>query len=54
MVVSVAIVGGFICSILCLVQRDVKALIAYSSIGHIGMRLGGILSCLKRGVDSGI
>ena len=53
-VVSVAIVGGFICSILCLVQRDVKALIAYSSIGHIGMRLGGILSCLKRGVDSGI
>nr|YP_010555728.1 NADH dehydrogenase subunit 4 [Euglesa coreana]UYR45728.1 NADH dehydrogenase subunit 4 [Euglesa coreana]UYR45741.1 NADH dehydrogenase subunit 4 [Euglesa coreana] len=53
-VVSVAIVGGFICSILCLVQSDVKALIAYSSIGHMGMSLGGMLSSLKSGVDSGI
>lgn len=53
-IVSVAVIGGFICRILCLVQRDVKALIAYSSIGHMGMRLGGILSSLKRGVDGGI
>jgi NADH-ubiquinone oxidoreductase chain 4 len=53
-IVSVAVVGGFICRILCLVQSDVKALIAYSSIGHMGMRLGGMLSSLKGGIDSGI
>jgi len=53
-VVRVSIVGGFICRILCLVQRDVKALIAYSSIGHMGISLGGMLSSLKRGVEGGI
>lgn len=54
LVLSVAIIGGFICSLLCLVQRDVKALIAYSSIGHIGLSLGGILSSLKSGVEGGV
>lgn len=53
-IVSVALIGGFFCRILCLVQRDVKALIAYSSIGHIGISLGGILSSLKSGVDRSI
>nr|YP_010555715.1 NADH dehydrogenase subunit 4 [Musculium lacustre]UYR45702.1 NADH dehydrogenase subunit 4 [Musculium lacustre] len=53
-IVSVAIVGGLLCSMLCLVQSDVKALIAYSSIGHMGMSLGGMMSSLKSGVESGI
>lgn len=53
-IVSVAVVGGLFCRMLCLVQSDVKALIAYSSIGHMGIRLGGIMSSLKSGVDGRI
>lgn len=35
--------GGVLSSCICICQRDVKSLIAYSSIGHIAISLGGIL-----------
>jgi len=41
---SVRLVGAFIISFLCLRQIDIKSLIAYSSIAHIGIVLGGIFS----------
>nr|AIZ58616.1 NADH dehydrogenase subunit 4 [Ornithodoros moubata] len=41
---SVALLGGVMISMVCLCQVDVKALIAYSSVCHMGMSLGGILS----------
>nr|AIZ58629.1 NADH dehydrogenase subunit 4 [Ornithodoros porcinus] len=41
---SVALLGGVMISMICLCQVDVKALIAYSSVCHMGMSLGGILS----------
>jgi NADH:ubiquinone oxidoreductase subunit 4 (subunit M) len=53
-IVRIAIVGGFFCRLLCLVQRDVKALIAYSSVGHMGLSLAGILRSLKSGTDAGV
>jgi len=34
--------GAFITSIICIRQRDVKSLIAYSSVGHIGLLVGGL------------
>lgn len=40
---SVAIWGGVICSLICLRQTDIKALIAYSSITHMGVIVGGLM-----------
>nr|NP_071846.1 NADH dehydrogenase subunit 4 [Lithobius forficatus]AAG39993.1 NADH dehydrogenase subunit 4 [Lithobius forficatus] len=35
--------GGFILSLLCLRQFDLKSLIAYSSVVHMGMVIGGLM-----------
>lgn len=37
------LVGGILISLLCLRQYDIKSLIAYSSVVHIGLGLGGII-----------
>jgi NADH-ubiquinone oxidoreductase chain 4 len=37
-------VGGILISLVCLRQTDLKALIAYSSVAHIGVVLGGIIT----------
>nr|YP_006234439.1 NADH dehydrogenase subunit 4 [Amblyomma fimbriatum]AET63087.1 NADH dehydrogenase subunit 4 [Amblyomma fimbriatum] len=42
--ISVSIWGSVMISIFCLYQIDIKALIAYSSVCHMGMVLGGSLS----------
>nr|WRW53948.1 NADH dehydrogenase subunit 4 [Homoderus mellyi] len=42
--VVIGLVGGFYVSLICLRQGDVKALIAYSSVSHMGLVLGGIMS----------
>nr|UZC55574.1 NADH dehydrogenase subunit 4 [Pyganodon grandis] len=36
--------GGIVASVVCFVQNDVKALVAYSSVGHMSLVLGGIYS----------
>nr|YP_009000420.1 NADH dehydrogenase subunit 4 [Argas lagenoplastis]AHF21608.1 NADH dehydrogenase subunit 4 [Argas lagenoplastis] len=41
---SISILGGLIISLVCLTQVDLKSLIAYSSICHMGMALGGVFS----------
>nr|QOV03319.1 NADH dehydrogenase subunit 4 [Orectochilus villosus] len=41
---SISLVGGVIISLICLRQSDMKLLIAYSSVAHMGMVLGGIMS----------
>lgn len=42
--ISVRIIGGVLISLICLRQIDIKALIAYSSVAHIGVVLGGLLT----------
>nr|ALO76342.1 NADH deshydrogenase subunit 4 [Bolboceratex sp. BOL01] len=42
--VSVSMVGGFIVSLITLRQVDMKALIAYSSVAHMSLVLGGIMT----------
>lgn len=42
--ISIRIVGGVLVSLTCLRQRDIKALIAYSSVAHMGIVLGGIIT----------
>lgn len=46
--------GGVITSIICIRQTDIKALIAYRSIGHIALVLAGILSYTELGVKGAI
>nr|YP_008757603.1 NADH dehydrogenase subunit 4 [Occasjapyx japonicus]AEV44868.1 NADH dehydrogenase subunit 4 [Occasjapyx japonicus] len=45
--VSLSLVGGVLVSLVCLRQADLSALIAYSSVVHMGLVLGGLmtLSC---------
>lgn len=42
--ISISLVGGFLIRLVCLRQIDIKALIAYSSVAHIGVVLGGLLT----------
>lgn len=42
--IRLRIVGGFYISMICLRQSDIKSLIAYSSVAHIGLVLSGILT----------
>nr|BCL84913.1 NADH dehydrogenase subunit 4 [Nodularia douglasiae biwae] len=38
------LIGGIVASMVCFVQNDVKALVAYSSVGHMSLVLGGVYS----------
>nr|YP_009642898.1 NADH dehydrogenase subunit 4 [Gari elongata]QCQ20462.1 NADH dehydrogenase subunit 4 [Gari elongata] len=53
-VVVVSLWGGVVCSFLCLCFHDVKSVIAYSSIAHMALSLGGILSFSHLGWMGGI
>lgn len=52
--ISIAIVGGVITSIICLRQSDIKSMIAYSSVGHMGLIVAGVLTGSKLGVQAGL
>jgi NADH-ubiquinone oxidoreductase chain 4 len=42
--ISVSVFGAVLTRIICLRQPDFKSLIAYSSVGHIGLIISGTLS----------
>nr|AVT43668.1 NADH dehydrogenase subunit 4 [Agathymus mariae lajitaensis] len=42
--IIISLVGGFFISLKCLMQVDMKSLIAYSSVAHMGMVIGGIMT----------
>nr|YP_010022268.1 NADH dehydrogenase subunit 4 [Xanthochlorus tibetensis]QOL12458.1 NADH dehydrogenase subunit 4 [Xanthochlorus tibetensis] len=42
--ISISLVGGVIVSFICLRQTDLKALIAYSSVAHMGIVLSGLMT----------
>nr|YP_009131675.1 NADH dehydrogenase subunit 4 [Micrura ignea]AJY78583.1 NADH dehydrogenase subunit 4 [Micrura ignea] len=46
--------GGVITGLVCLRQVDLKALIAYSSVGHMGFFVGGVLSGSYWGWQGGL
>nr|YP_009262823.1 NADH dehydrogenase subunit 4 [Wasmannia auropunctata]ANI87497.1 NADH dehydrogenase subunit 4 [Wasmannia auropunctata] len=53
LIMSVSIVGSLIVSLICLVQIDMKSLVAYSSVVHMNMMLCGMLSMTKMGIVGG-
>nr|QWZ46370.1 NADH dehydrogenase subunit 4 [Pelecyphorus foveolatus] len=42
--VSLSLVGGLYISLICLRQSDMKSLIAYSSVAHMGLVLSGVMT----------
>uniref|UniRef100_A0AAU6QH15 NADH-ubiquinone oxidoreductase chain 4 n=1 Tax=Prionospio sp. 6 MH-2023 TaxID=3059274 RepID=A0AAU6QH15_9ANNE len=44
LIASIALIGGAAASFICIRQTDVKALIAYSSVSHMGLATSGIMS----------
>nr|YP_010968375.1 NADH dehydrogenase subunit 4 [Satarupa monbeigi]WNO18675.1 NADH dehydrogenase subunit 4 [Satarupa monbeigi] len=42
--VIISLMGGFYISLKCLCQIDMKSLIAYSSVAHMGLVIGGIMT----------
>nr|YP_010570210.1 NADH dehydrogenase subunit 4 [Anabropsis guangxiensis]UZF98267.1 NADH dehydrogenase subunit 4 [Anabropsis guangxiensis] len=42
--VGISLVGGVLVSLVCLRQTDLKALIAYSSVAHMGIALAGVMT----------
>nr|ADD37201.1 NADH dehydrogenase subunit 4 [Triops longicaudatus] len=44
LVISISLVGAVITSLICLIQSDIKALIAYSSVAHMALVIGGLFS----------
>nr|YP_010693017.1 NADH dehydrogenase subunit 4 [Rhagoletis batava]WCB98146.1 NADH dehydrogenase subunit 4 [Rhagoletis batava]WCB98159.1 NADH dehydrogenase subunit 4 [Rhagoletis batava] len=42
--ISISLIGGVLISLVCLRQTDLKALIAYSSVAHMGIVLGGLMT----------
>nr|YP_010713419.1 NADH dehydrogenase subunit 4 [Alboglossiphonia lata]WDA96094.1 NADH dehydrogenase subunit 4 [Alboglossiphonia lata] len=49
-IISLSLVGGMITSIICLRQADLKSLIAYSSVAHMGLLIAGCMTGTKWGM----
>lgn len=49
--VSIRLVGGVLVSLICLRQIDLKALIAYSSVAHMGIVLAGLITLTIWGIS---
>nr|QNE85485.1 NADH dehydrogenase subunit 4 [Haematobosca stimulans] len=48
--ISISLVGGVLVSLTCLCQTDLKALIAYSSVAHMGIVLSGLMTMTYMGI----
>ena len=51
---AISILGGGLLRIICLIQRDMKVVIAYSSVVHIALVIAGFISFRTWGIEGGI
>nr|YP_009116481.1 NADH dehydrogenase subunit 4 [Cherax bicarinatus]AJD80509.1 NADH dehydrogenase subunit 4 [Cherax bicarinatus] len=51
---SLGILGGVVISLMCLRQVDMKSLIAYSSVAHMGLVLGGLIAMSGWGLNGAL
>jgi NADH-ubiquinone oxidoreductase chain 4 len=42
--IILSLIGGLLASFICLIQTDVKSLVAYSSVAHIAVVIAGLRS----------
>nr|AMH85378.1 NADH dehydrogenase subunit 4 [Winthemia rufopicta] len=50
--ITISLVGGVLVSLICLCQTDLKSLIAYSSVAHMGIVLSGLMTLTYTGICS--
>nr|YP_010610988.1 NADH dehydrogenase subunit 4 [Rhingia xanthopoda]WAP91822.1 NADH dehydrogenase subunit 4 [Rhingia xanthopoda] len=48
--ISISLVGGVLVSLICMRQTDLKSLIAYSSVAHMGIVLSGLMTMTYWGI----
>jgi len=53
-ILAISLFGGLIARFICLRQVDIKSLIAYSSVSHIRLVIGGLLAGSLLGVQGAI
>lgn len=53
-IIRISLIGGIITRIICLRQSDLKSLIAYSSVSHIGLIIAGVITSTKWGLIGAI
>lgn len=49
-----SVTGGCLLGILCVLQRDIKLLVALSSVAHMSIVLGGVLTLTSWGLNSSL
>nr|YP_010155479.1 NADH dehydrogenase subunit 4 [Haemagogus tropicalis]QQX45059.1 NADH dehydrogenase subunit 4 [Haemagogus tropicalis] len=49
--ISISLIGGILISLICLWQMDLKSLIAYSSVAHMGIVLSGLMTMTYWGLN---
>nr|YP_001936614.1 NADH dehydrogenase subunit 4 [Eremobates cf. palpisetulosus SEM-2008]ACA49842.1 NADH dehydrogenase subunit 4 [Eremobates cf. palpisetulosus SEM-2008] len=53
-IISLSLIGGVVISMICICQVDLKSLIAYSSVSHMGILLGGYCTFNSWGLEGGL
>nr|QXU75775.1 NADH dehydrogenase subunit 4 [Vespa simillima xanthoptera] len=53
-IITLGMVGGILMSLLCLIQVDMKMLVAYSSIVHMSLLISGMVTMTKIGMVGGL
>nr|AIE42623.1 NADH dehydrogenase subunit 4 [Vespa bicolor] len=53
-IITLGLIGGILMSLLCLIQVDMKMLVAYSSIVHMSMMISGMVTLTKVGMIGGL
>nr|APX39373.1 NADH dehydrogenase subunit 4 [Longitarsus atricillus] len=53
-IIVISLLGGFLISLICIRQSDMKSLIAYSSVSHMGMVLAGIMTFNFWGINGAL
>nr|ARH53865.1 NADH dehydrogenase subunit 4 [Epuraea guttata] len=52
--IIISLFGGFLVSLICIRQSDMKSLIAYSSVAHMGLVLSGIMTLNNWGMSGSL
>nr|YP_010924996.1 NADH dehydrogenase subunit 4 [Vespula rufa]WKC15401.1 NADH dehydrogenase subunit 4 [Vespula rufa] len=54
MIITLGVVGGLLMSFVCLIQIDMKMLVAYSSVVHMSLLISGMMTMSKTGLIGGL
>lgn len=53
-IISISLIGAIITGFICLRQPDIKSIIAYSSVGHMGLLIAGAITITRWGITGAL